>query len=97
MITGVLLRYVMVPITDALDMDAISFFWVEETGEMLQTWLALDRRRGRRSRRRAFHRQFPDAQASRRARSRLYTSSTARSSRRSAALLAWQGWLITGC
>jgi TRAP-type C4-dicarboxylate transport system permease small subunit len=41
MITGVLLRYVMVPITDALDMNAISFFWVEETGEMLQTWLAL--------------------------------------------------------
>jgi TRAP-type C4-dicarboxylate transport system permease small subunit len=41
MITGVFLRYVMVPITDALDMDAISFFWVEETGEMMQTYLAL--------------------------------------------------------
>lgn len=41
MITGVFLRYVMVPITNALDMDAISFFWVEETGELLQTYLTL--------------------------------------------------------
>lgn len=41
MITGVFLRYAMVPITNALDMDSISFFWVEETGELLQTWLAL--------------------------------------------------------
>jgi TRAP-type C4-dicarboxylate transport system permease small subunit len=41
MITGVFLRYVMVAITNALDMNAISFFWVEETGEMMQTYLAL--------------------------------------------------------
>jgi TRAP-type C4-dicarboxylate transport system permease small subunit len=41
MITGVFLRYVMVPITNALDMGAISFFWVEETGELLTTYLAL--------------------------------------------------------
>ncbi len=39
MITGVFLRYVMVAITDWLDVDTISFFWVEETGELLQTWL----------------------------------------------------------
>lgn len=41
MIAGVVLRYVMVPLTDALDVDTISFFWVEETGELLQTYLAL--------------------------------------------------------
>jgi TRAP-type C4-dicarboxylate transport system permease small subunit len=41
MLTGVFLRYVMVPITDALDLNAISFFWVEETGETLLSWLAL--------------------------------------------------------
>ncbi len=41
MITGVFLRYVMVPVTNALDIDTVSFFWVEETGELLQTWLAL--------------------------------------------------------
>jgi TRAP-type C4-dicarboxylate transport system permease small subunit len=41
MITGVFLRYVMVPVTDWFDVDAISFFWVEETGEMLQTYLAM--------------------------------------------------------
>ena len=41
MITGVVLRYVMVPLTDALDLDTVSFFWVEETGELLQTYLAL--------------------------------------------------------
>ena len=41
MITGVFLRYVMVPITDWFDIDAVSFFWVEETGEMIQTYLAL--------------------------------------------------------
>lgn len=41
MLTGVFLRYVMVPISDALDMEAVNFFWVEETGEMLLAWLAL--------------------------------------------------------
>jgi TRAP-type C4-dicarboxylate transport system permease small subunit len=41
MITGVFLRYVMVPISYRLDIDVISFFWVEETGEMIQTYLAL--------------------------------------------------------
>ncbi len=41
MITGVFMRYVLVAITNALDMDTISFFWVEETGELIQTYLAL--------------------------------------------------------
>lgn len=41
MLTGVILRYVFVPITNALDIDAVSFFWVEEAGELLLTWLAL--------------------------------------------------------
>lgn len=41
MLTGVILRYVFVPITNALDLNAISFFWVEEAGELLLTWLAL--------------------------------------------------------
>jgi TRAP-type C4-dicarboxylate transport system permease small subunit len=41
MLAGVFLRYVMVPITDALDLDPINFFWVEEVGEMLLAWLTL--------------------------------------------------------
>ena len=41
MITGVFLRYVMVSITDWLDVDTISFFWVEETGEFSLAWLTL--------------------------------------------------------
>ena len=41
MLVGVFLRYVMVPVTDALDLPAINFFWVEETGETLLAWLAL--------------------------------------------------------
>src|SRR5437762_7654252 len=30
LIVGVFLRYVMVPVTDWLDLDPINFFWVEE-------------------------------------------------------------------
>ncbi|MBN9559486.1 MAG: TRAP transporter small permease [Alphaproteobacteria bacterium] len=41
MLTGVFLRYVMVEITDYLDMDPINFFWVEEVGELTLTWLTL--------------------------------------------------------
>jgi TRAP-type C4-dicarboxylate transport system permease small subunit len=41
MLAGVFLRYVMVPITDRLDVDPINFFWVEEVGEMLLAWLTL--------------------------------------------------------
>ena len=33
MIVGVFLRYVMVPVTDWLDLDTINSFWVEEVGE----------------------------------------------------------------
>ena len=41
MICGVLLRYVLVPITNWLDIDAIGFFWVEEIGELTLTWLVM--------------------------------------------------------
>jgi len=41
MICGVLLRYVLVPITNWLDVDAIGFFWVEEVGELTLTWLVM--------------------------------------------------------
>ena len=33
MLVGVFLRYVMLHITDWLDVDPINFFWVEEVGE----------------------------------------------------------------
>jgi len=41
MIAGVFLRYVMVRITDWLDVDPINFFWVEEVGEYSLAWLTL--------------------------------------------------------
>ena len=41
MLAGVFLRYVMVPITNAMGVDPINFFWVEEVGEMLLAWLTL--------------------------------------------------------
>jgi TRAP-type C4-dicarboxylate transport system permease small subunit len=41
MLIGVFLRYVMVPITDWMDVDPINFFWVEEVGELLLAWLTL--------------------------------------------------------
>ncbi len=41
LLIGVFLRYVMVPVTDWLDMDSIPFTWVEEVGEMLLAWLTL--------------------------------------------------------
>ncbi len=41
MLVGVFLRYVMVPITNAMDVDPVNFFWVEEVGEMLLAWLTL--------------------------------------------------------
>ena len=40
LLTGVLLRYVVVQITDYFDLDPISFFWVEEVGEFGLAWLA---------------------------------------------------------
>ena len=38
---GVFLRYVMIEVTDWLDVDPIRFTWVEEVGEMLLAWLTL--------------------------------------------------------
>ena len=39
LLAGVLLRYVVVQITDYFDLDPISFFWVEEVGEFGLAWL----------------------------------------------------------
>lgn len=41
LLIGVFLRYVMVDITDWLDMDPIRFTWVEEVGEFTLAWLTL--------------------------------------------------------
>ena len=41
LLIGVFLRYVMIPVTDWLDMDSIPFTWVEEVGEMMLAWLTL--------------------------------------------------------
>jgi TRAP-type C4-dicarboxylate transport system permease small subunit len=41
MLAGVFLRYVMVEITDWLDLDPVNFFWVEEVGEFSLTWLTM--------------------------------------------------------
>jgi len=41
LLIGVFLRYVMVEVTDWLDVDPIRFTWVEEVGEMLLAWLTL--------------------------------------------------------
>jgi TRAP-type C4-dicarboxylate transport system permease small subunit len=41
LLVGVFLRYIMVPVTDWLDADAIPFTWVEEVGEMMLAWLTL--------------------------------------------------------
>jgi len=38
---SVFLRYVMLPLTNALNLDTISFFWVEEAGELALAWIAL--------------------------------------------------------
>jgi TRAP-type C4-dicarboxylate transport system permease small subunit len=41
MLVGVFLRYVMLHITDWLDVDPINFFWVEEVGELSLAWLTM--------------------------------------------------------
>ena len=41
LLVGVFLRYIMIPVTDWLDVDSIPFTWVEEVGEMLLAWLTL--------------------------------------------------------
>lgn len=41
MLVGVVLRYVVVAITDYFDWPAVNFFWVEEVGEFTLAWLTL--------------------------------------------------------
>lgn len=41
MLYGVFCRYVMLPVTDWLDVDPPNFFWVEEVGETTLAWLTL--------------------------------------------------------
>ena len=41
LLIGVFLRYVMIEVTDWLDLAPIRFTWVEEVGEMLLAWLTL--------------------------------------------------------
>lgn len=41
MIVGVFMRYVVTAITDWLDVDPFSFFWVEEVGEYSLAWLTM--------------------------------------------------------
>ena len=41
LLIGVFLRYIMIPVTDWLDVDSIPFTWVEEVGEMMLAWLTL--------------------------------------------------------
>ena len=41
LLVGVFLRYVMIAVTDWLDVDPIRFTWVEEVGEMMLAWLTL--------------------------------------------------------
>jgi len=41
MLYGVLARYVLLPITDWLDVDPVNFFWVEEVGETALAWMTL--------------------------------------------------------
>ena len=41
MLFGVLARYVLLPITDWLDVDPVNFFWVEEVGETGLAWITM--------------------------------------------------------
>jgi TRAP-type C4-dicarboxylate transport system permease small subunit len=41
MLYGVLMRYIVLPVTDWLDIDSPDFFWVEEVGEMTLAWLTM--------------------------------------------------------
>jgi TRAP-type C4-dicarboxylate transport system permease small subunit len=41
MLYGVFCRYVMLPLTDWLDVDPPNFFWVEEVGETALAWLTM--------------------------------------------------------
>jgi TRAP-type C4-dicarboxylate transport system permease small subunit len=41
MLYGVFARYILLPITDWLDVDPVNFFWVEEVGETSLAWITL--------------------------------------------------------
>ncbi len=41
MLVGVFLRYVMVRVSEYLDLPSVNFFWVEEVGEFTLAWLTL--------------------------------------------------------
>ena len=41
MLYGVLARYILLPITNWLDVDPVNFFWVEEVGELALAWITL--------------------------------------------------------
>lgn len=41
MLYGVLARYILLPITNWMDVDPVNFFWVEEVGELALAWITL--------------------------------------------------------
>ena len=41
LLIGVFLRYVMIEVTDWLDMDPVRFTWVEEVGEYALAWMTM--------------------------------------------------------
>ena len=41
MLFGVLARYILLPITNWMDVDPVNFFWVEEVGELALAWITL--------------------------------------------------------
>ena len=41
MLYGVFARYILLPVTDWLDVDPPNFFWVEEVGETTLAWLTM--------------------------------------------------------
>ena len=41
MLFGVFARYVLLPITNWMDVDPVNFFWVEEVGETALAWITL--------------------------------------------------------
>jgi TRAP-type C4-dicarboxylate transport system permease small subunit len=41
MLYGVFMRYIVLPITDWMDVDPPNFFWVEEVGETTLAWLTM--------------------------------------------------------
>ena len=67
MLYGVFMRYVMLPITDWLDVDPVNFFWVEEVGETALCWLTLIGAAVARGRAQPFHTDLARRTASRRA------------------------------